>query len=109
MTAPSMPFTPQDGATRSHDSSVDGARTARGAVADGIDAVANRISSGGGHVADGARAAADKMESSATWLRDTSGRDLVQSFEAMVKALPGRTLVGSVVLGFLAGRMIRGD
>lgn len=109
MTAPAMPFTPLDGATRPHDASLDGGRTARSAVADGIDSMATRISTGGEHVADGARAAADKMESSATWLRDTSGRDLVNSFEAMVKAHPGRTLAGAVVVGFLAGRMLRGD
>lgn len=109
MTAPSMPFTPLDNAPRAQDPLLDGGRSARGAVADGIDSVASRISTGGAHVADGARAAADKMESSATWLRDTSGRDMLNSFEAMVKAHPGRTVVGAVVLGFLAGRMIRGD
>ncbi|HUG27433.1 MAG TPA: hypothetical protein VMK53_03980 [Gemmatimonadales bacterium] len=109
MTAPAKPFTSQDGSHRTTDSSMDGDRTARGAVADGIDSVANSITTGGEHVADGARSAAHKMESSANWLRDTSGKDIANSFEKMVKEHPGRTLVGAVVVGFLAGRMVRGD
>lgn len=109
MTAPAKPFTPQDSTNRPANSSMDGDRTARGAVADGIDSVANSITTGGEHVADGARSAAHKMESSASWLRDTSGSDIAHSFEKMVKEHPGRTLIGAVVVGFLAGRMVRGD
>jgi hypothetical protein len=37
MTAPAKPFTPHGDTTRNSDSSQDGDRTARGAVADGID------------------------------------------------------------------------
>lgn len=109
MTSPAMPGTSSDGMSRAPDQSFEGFRTGRNAVADGIDSVASRVTAGGEHVADGARAAADKMGASATWLRDTSGRDVVNSFEAMVRAHPGRTVLGAVVLGFLAGRMLRGD
>lgn len=109
MTAPTRPMTQTEGQMRDHGQSGEGSHGGREAVADGIDSVASRISAGGEHVAHGAKATADKMSDSATWLRDTSGRDMMHSFESMVKEHPGRTLLGAVAIGFLAGRMLRGD
>lgn len=109
MTSPAFPGNFGDATSPLQDKAAAAVRTGRNAVADGIDSVASRLSAGGEHVADGARAAAEKMGSSATWLRDTSGRDMINSFENMVKAHPGRTVVGAVVVGFLVGRMLRGD
>lgn len=109
MTAPARPMTPNDEFKRDHDQPGDGSHGGRETVADGIDSVASRITAGGEHVAQGAKATADRMSNSATWLRDTSGRDMMNSFESMVKEHPGRTLLGAVAIGFLAGRMLRGD
>lgn len=109
MTAPAKPMTPNDGFTRDHTQAGEGSHGGRDAVANGIESVATRITAGGEHVAQGAKATADKMSDSATWLRDTSGRDMMNSFESMIKEHPGRTVLGAVALGFLAGRMLRGD
>jgi hypothetical protein len=104
-----MPGVTGDGMARAQDKSIDAIRAGRSAVADGLDAAASRVSAGGEHVNDAARATAGKMGNSARWLRDTSPGDMVSDFEAMVKKHPGRTVVGAIVLGFLAGRMFRGD
>lgn len=109
MTSSAIPGNFGDATSPLHDNTAAASRTGRNAVADGIDSVASRLSAGGEHVAEGARAAADKMEGSATWLRNTSGRDVITSFETMVKEHPGRTVIGAVVVGFLVGRMLRGD
>ncbi|MFN2317553.1 MAG: hypothetical protein ABR551_08300 [Gemmatimonadales bacterium] len=109
MTAPARPMTPNDGFKRDPDQAGDGTHSGRDKVADGIESVATRITAGGEHVAQGAKATADKMSDSATWLRDTSSRDMMNSFEAMIKEHPGRTVLGAVAVGFLAGRMLRGD
>lgn len=82
-------------------------RTGRTTVADAIDSAASRVQAGAEHVSDAARAATERMEASATYIRDTSGRDLLDDLEGMVRRHPVRTVVGAVVIGFLAGRMLR--
>lgn len=96
-----------DGVSRAQEKVADRLRTGRTAVADAIDTAASRVVAGADHVAEAAHTAADRMGSSAAWLRDTNTRDMLMSFRTMVAEHPGRTVVGAVVLGFIAGRMLR--
>lgn len=112
MTTHSMHSTPGtlgDDISRVQDKATDGLRSGRAAVADAIDSAATRVSAGGDHVAEAAHATADRLGSGATWLRDTSGQDLMHHVREMVKEHPGRTLLGAALVGYLAGRMLRGD
>ncbi len=97
----------KDDLSHAQEKSARGLRTGRAAVADAIDSAASRVHAGAEHVSDAARATTDRMEASATWIRETSGRDLLDDLEGMVRAHPVRTVVGAVVVGFLAGRMLR--
>lgn len=107
MTTRARPHTSGDGVSRAQDQALDSLNAGRTALADGIDSAAARVTAGAEHVSEAARATADRMGASASWLRETSARDVLADFEAIVKAHPGRTLLGAVVLGFVAGRMLR--
>lgn len=108
MSRSTMADTLDDELTRVHEKSARALRTGRTAVADVIDSAAAKVNAGAERVSDVARATSERLGASASWIRDTSGRDLLDDFHAMVRAHPGRTVVGAVVVGFLVGRWLRG-
>jgi len=57
--------------------------------------------------ANGLDSAADKLGASADYLRGNKLSDMVSDLGKFVKANPGPALIGAVVVGFCAGRMLR--
>lgn len=82
-------------------------RTGRRRVADAIDSAASRVHAGGERVSRAARTASERITSSASWVREISGQGLREDIGRMVRAHPARTVIGALVVGFLAGRMFR--
>lgn len=72
-----------------------------------IDARRKTAASGLDSVGQFAHQAGDKVEATATYVRDTKVRDMFSDITAYVKVHPTQAIVGAVVLGFLAGRMLR--
>ena len=56
-----------------------------------------------------ARQAADKVGATADYVRHNNVSAMLADVERFVKAQPTQALVGAVVIGFLAGRMLRRD
>lgn len=65
-------------------------------LANGIDTAASRLHSG-----------ADSLENTASYLRKNKVGDMVDDISGLVKAYPTVALIGAVVVGFAAGRMLR--
>lgn len=65
-------------------------------LAKGIDSAASTLHSG-----------ADSLESTASYLRKNKVGDMLGDIGGLVKAYPTVALIGAVVLGFAAGRMLR--
>jgi hypothetical protein len=91
------------------DKASDAFRTGRRATADGLDAVASRMNAGGDRIAEAAHNTADSLGASAKYLRKRDPRDMATDIESLIKAHPGKALLGAAVLGFLAGRAFRRD
>ena len=51
--------------------------------------------------------AADKIDATAKYVRSHTAKDLVADLENFVKQNPGKSLLAAVVLGFVAGRVIK--
>jgi len=51
--------------------------------------------------------ATEKMKGTAAYLRDRPFKDVVSDARRYVVANPGPALIGAIVVGFLAGRMVR--
>jgi hypothetical protein len=96
-----------DASSRVQENVSDALHNGRIAIADGLDGAAARIGNGGDRVAGAAHAAADKLEGSARYVRKNTGRAMLRDVQDIVKAHPGKFVLGAVVLGFLAGRTFR--
>lgn len=49
----------------------------------------------------------NKIDDAAAYFRDKEARDIWSDVEAQVKAYPVAALIGAVVVGFAAGRLLR--
>ena len=96
----------QDGALRAQDIASEAFKTGRTATADMLDGAAERIKSGGEHVDHAARATADRIADSAQYVRKNDATAMSTDLMVAVRKNPGRYMIGAVVLGFLAGRMM---
>ncbi len=94
---------------RAQDVAAEAFKSGRTATADMLDGAASRIGSSGDSMAHAAHATADRLASSATYVRDNGAKAMVGDIESMIKAHPGKFLIGAVVVGFLAGRAFRRD
>jgi hypothetical protein len=77
------------------------------AIADGLEGAAARLNDGGERMADAAHAAADKLDTSASYLRKNDRGAILDDVRSVIKAHPGKVVLGAVVIGFLAGRAFR--
>lgn len=109
MASPTLSTNLQDGALRAQELASDAFRTGRTATADALDGAAARVSAGGDRIADAAHATADRLGASANYVRDNGAHAMVGDIESVIRANPGKFLIGAAVLGFLAGRAFRRD
>lgn len=98
-----------DATSRVQEKASDAFRTGRMATADVLDATATRIDASGEKVANVAHTTAEKMHAGAGYVREHGGRDMLKDVESLIKAHPGKFLIGAAILGFLAGRAFRRD
>lgn len=98
-----------DASSRIQEKASDAFHTGRIATADSLDSAAASINAGGDRVAEFAHDTADTLGSSAKYVRKHDSRDMVHDIESLVKAHPGKALLGAVVLGFFAGRAFSRD
>jgi ElaB/YqjD/DUF883 family membrane-anchored ribosome-binding protein len=92
---------------------VDALDARRGTAASGLDSAASSLDANANklppRVGAVARQAAETLGAGADYVRDNSVRDAVTDLQGYVKAHPTQALIGAVVLGFLAGRMLTRD
>jgi len=98
-----------DASSRIQDKAADAFRAGRHATADGLDAAASGLTTGGDNVSDVAHAAADSLKASAKYVRKHDAGRMVDDIESLITAHPGKALLGAVLLGFFAGRAFRRD
>ena len=85
----------------------------RDAAARGIHDAAEKIRSaadqlpGAEKVRHFASQAANTFDRTASYLRDTDAKDILDDFVEQTKARPMAFLIGAVAVGFVAGRMMR--
>ena len=80
-------------------SAIDSAATALHTNAERLPATVGRF----------AHQTADTLSTTADYVRDNTMRDVVTDLQAYVKAHPTQALVGAVVVGFMAGRLLQRD
>jgi hypothetical protein len=78
-----------------------------GAAVNAIDAKRAPLASGIDGAAASLHAGADSLESTASWLRNKNVRDMWSDVEGTIKDYPVAALLGAVVIGFAAGRLLR--
>lgn len=85
----------------------------RASVANALDSVASRLhekaDAGAERVSGIGHTAAEKVETTAQYVREHGSREMLSDVEAFAKKHPGKSLLAVAVLGFLAGRALRGD
>ena len=120
MATPSLTATLADATDRAEEKASDMFRTGRTATANALDAAADKITAGGDRIASASHtagdriasvshAASDRLGSAASYVRVNNGKDMVTDVESLIKAHPGKFLIGAAVLGFLAGRAFSRD
>ena len=131
MATPSLTASLADATERAEEKASDMFRTGRTATANALDTAADKITAGGDRVASASHAfgdrvsaashtagdriaaashtASDRLGSAASYVRVNNGKDMVGDIESLIKAHPGKFLIGAVVLGFLAGRAFSRD
>jgi len=95
--------------SRAQNKAADAFNAGRIATADGLDAAASGLNAGADRVADLAHSTADSLKSSAKYVRRHDGGRMVDDIASLIKAHPGKALLGAVILGFVAGRAFRRD
>jgi len=93
----------------------DFASDTRATVAGGIDEVADRIDQAASSLSQGAAAftnkaatkAKDTLDSAVDYVREYDVDAMVNSAKRYAKANPVQVLIGALVVGFVAGRMLR--
>jgi hypothetical protein len=98
-----------DASSRLQDKASGAFRAGRMATADGLDAAASSIKSGGDDVAELAHDAAGSLKATAKYVRKHDGARIVDDIESLITAHPGKALLGAVLVGFFAGRAFRRD
>jgi hypothetical protein len=98
-----------DASSRIQEKASDAFRAGRVATADSLDSAAASLNAGGDRVADLAHSTADSLGASAKYVRKHDSRDMVHDIESLVRAHPGKALLGAVILGFFAGRAFSRD
>ena len=82
-------------------------------TADTFDHTASALHEGGDRFAsstsNAAHATADKIQTAADYLREHDARAMMNDFEGLVRRYPGQALAAAAVVGFLAGRALRGS
>jgi ElaB/YqjD/DUF883 family membrane-anchored ribosome-binding protein len=82
-------------------------------TADTFDNTASALHEGGDRLASSAsnavHATADKIQTAADYLREHDARAMMNDFEGLVRRYPGQALAAAAVVGFLAGRALRGS
>jgi hypothetical protein len=96
-----------DAASRAQEKASGALHSGRLAIADGLDGAAARLNDSGDRVAGAAHDAADKLEVSASYVRKHNRGAMLRDMQDIIKAHPGKVVLGAVVLGFLAGRTFR--
>jgi ElaB/YqjD/DUF883 family membrane-anchored ribosome-binding protein len=85
--------------------------TQRGPAASGLDTAAASLHAGADKLPPQAaplvHQAADKLGATADYVRNNRMKDMLADVETYVKAHPTQSLLGAVVVGFLAGRMLK--
>lgn len=131
MATPSLTATLADATDRAEEKATDMFRAGRTATANALDAAAEKVMAGGDRVASASHSAgdriaaashaagdriasatltaSDRLGSAASYVRVNNGKDMVGDIESLIKAHPGKFVVGAVVLGFLAGRAFSRD
>lgn len=109
MSSATLSSTIADASSRVQEKASDAFRAGRTATADGLDSVAHGIDAGAERVSDVAHRTADSLENSAKYVRKNDGRAMAGDIESLIKAHPGKALLGAVVLGFMVGRAFRRD
>ncbi|MHB8837818.1 MAG: hypothetical protein ACYC7F_02570 [Gemmatimonadaceae bacterium] len=109
MSASTLSSSLADASSRVQDKASDAFRAGRVATADGLDAAASGLNTGGDRVADLAHSTADSLKSSAKYVRKHNAGRMVDDIESLIQAHPGKALLGAVLLGFFAGRAFRRD
>ncbi|MBI3789513.1 MAG: hypothetical protein HY275_01370 [Gemmatimonadetes bacterium] len=109
MATPTTSTNLQDGAHRAQDMASDAFRTGRTATADMLDGAASKLTSGSDKMADAGHGMADRLGASASYVRDNGAKAMLADMETLVKAHPGKFLLGAIVVGFLAGRALSRD
>lgn len=107
MTNAAIPSQPADASSRVQEKASGALHSGRIAIADGLDGAAARLNESGDRVAGAAHDAADKLEVSASYVRKNDRNAMLRDMQDIVKAHPGKVVLGAVVLGFLAGRAFR--
>jgi ElaB/YqjD/DUF883 family membrane-anchored ribosome-binding protein len=87
----------------------------RAAVAGGIEEVAERVDQAASSLSQGAAAftnkaatkAKDTLDSAVDYVRDYDVDAMVDNAKRYAKANPIQVLIGALVVGFVAGRMLR--
>src|ERR1022692_658625 len=83
----------------------------RGSAANGLDSAAAGIHANADklppNVSGFAHQTADKLGATANYVRGNKLEDMVSDLGKYVKANPAQALIGALVVGFLAGRMLR--
>jgi len=109
MSQATLSSTLADASSRIQEKASDAFHTGRIATADSLDSAAASINAGGDRVAEFAHDTADTLGASAKYVRKHDSQDMVHDIESLVKAHPGKALLGAVVLGFFAGRAFSRD
>ena len=86
--------------------SIDNSRRSAAGV---LDSAASSVHSGADKISDAAHSAADKFQATAEYVRRTDLKSMVDDLTGVVKRYPGQSLAAAAVLGFLAGRGLRGN
>jgi len=78
-----------------------------GAAVSAIDAKRAPLAGGLESAAAGLHTGAGSLEDTASYLRNNKLNDMWGDVQGMIKRYPGVALIGAVVIGFAAGRLIR--
>ena len=131
MATPSLTANISDGVDRAEEKASELFRAGRTATANVLDSAADKISvagdraasashsagdriasashAAGDRITSASRSASDSLGSAASYVRVNNGKEMVSDIQSLIKAHPGKFVLGAVVLGFLAGRAFSRD
>jgi len=93
---------------------MDAIESGRGAIADRMESAAqglhrrvDSIAERGEKLTGMAHHAADRIDSAAHYVRDRKTSEMLADLEALVRAHPGKALLATLAVGYLAGRALK--